>query len=138
MPIIVERRGAVQWLTLNRPRARNAIDSETVQQLRTYFENLRDDSETRVVVLRGAGGTFSAGLDLKEAFAMRTQAEDDDLARMITKFQRRWSDIIKAMRTVRAAHLEMVICEGDAGEAFFVVGEGELTAFVAGERERCT
>ena len=64
MPIIVERRGAVQWLTLNRPRARNAIDSETVQQLRTYFENLRDDSETRVVVLRGAGGTFSAGLDL--------------------------------------------------------------------------
>ena len=51
MPIIVERRGAVQWLTLNRPRARNAIDSETVQQLRAFFENLRDYSETRVVVL---------------------------------------------------------------------------------------
>ena len=112
MPIVVERRGAVQWLTLNRPRARNAIDSETVQQLRAFFENLRDDSETRVVVLRGAGGTFSAGLDLKEAFAMRTQAEDDDLARMITKFQRRWSDIIKAMR--RAPQPIIALVDGHA------------------------
>ena len=119
MPIIVERRGAVQWLTLNRPRARNAIDSETVQQLRTYFENLRDDSETRVVVLRGAGGTFSAGLDLKEAFAMRTQAEDDDLARMITKFQRRWSDIIKAMR--RAPQPIIALVDGHACGAGFAL-----------------
>ena len=90
-----------------------------MQQLRTYFENLRDDSETRVVVLRGAGGTFSAGLDLKEAFAMRTQAEDDDLARMITKFQRRWSDIIKAMR--RAPQPIIALVDGHACGAGFAL-----------------
>jgi enoyl-CoA hydratase len=64
--LILERRDHVAWLTLNRPESLNAMNRQLVQELRTFFTQLSDDRETRVVVLRGAGRAFCAGLDLKE------------------------------------------------------------------------
>ena len=63
--IDVERRGQVDWLTLNRPEALNAITTPMVSELRDYFGALADDREARVVVMRGAGRAFCAGLDIK-------------------------------------------------------------------------
>lgn len=63
--ILVEREGAVDWLTLNRPDQLNAISWTMVEELWAYFSNLHDDYSRRVVVLRGAGRGFCAGLDLK-------------------------------------------------------------------------
>jgi len=54
-------------LTLNRPDALNALSRQMVNELRDFFWNLAEDTETRVVILRGAGRAFCAGLDLKEA-----------------------------------------------------------------------
>ncbi len=62
----VAREGALSWLTLNRPEALNALDSTLVRELRDFFSQLPADRETRVVVIRGAGRAFCAGLDLKE------------------------------------------------------------------------
>jgi enoyl-CoA hydratase len=60
------REGALAWLTLHRPGSLNALNPRLVDELRHYFSGLPSDRETRVVVLRGAGRAFCAGLDLKE------------------------------------------------------------------------
>jgi enoyl-CoA hydratase/carnithine racemase len=63
--IVIEKRGQVDWLTLNRPEALNAITTPMVTELRDYFGGLAEDKETRIVVMRGAGRAFCAGLDIK-------------------------------------------------------------------------
>jgi enoyl-CoA hydratase len=64
--IEVKREGALSWLTLNRPDTLNAMNPPLVDELRHYFGALSQDRETRVVVMRGAGRGFCAGLDLKD------------------------------------------------------------------------
>ena len=65
--LIVEPRGEALWVTMNRPERLNALNRGMVEELRDLFTGLywRHD-EARVVVLRGAGDNFCAGLDLKE------------------------------------------------------------------------
>jgi enoyl-CoA hydratase/carnithine racemase len=63
--IKIEKKGQVDWLTLNRPEALNAIDTPMVTELRDYFGALREDRDTRIVVMQGAGRAFCAGLDIK-------------------------------------------------------------------------
>ena len=72
--ISIEKRGQVDWLTLNRPESLNAITTPMVTELRDYFGNLIEDRDTRIVVMRGAGRAFCAGLDIKESQA-RTYEE---------------------------------------------------------------
>jgi enoyl-CoA hydratase/carnithine racemase len=62
--LLAHRESGVLTLTLNRPERRNAIDGPTWDALRAGFERARDDPETRVVVITGAGGAFCAGADL--------------------------------------------------------------------------
>ncbi|OAI55971.1 histidine kinase [Planctomyces sp. SCGC AG-212-M04] len=57
----------VSILTLARPDQRNALSIELLQQFCEAIERLASQSEQRVVILRGAGPVFSAGLDLREA-----------------------------------------------------------------------
>ena len=63
----VEKRGQVDWLTLNRPDSVNAIDTPLVIELGDYFGGLAEDQETRIVVLLSAGRAFCAGLDIKDS-----------------------------------------------------------------------
>lgn len=67
--IQIEKRGQADWLTLNRPEALNAISLKMVDELGDYFGGLYNDPSTRIVVMRGAGRAFCAGLDIKEADA---------------------------------------------------------------------
>lgn len=62
----VEREGHLTWLTLDRPDALNAMSRTLIRELGQFFHALPDDRDTRVLVLRGAGRAFCAGLDLKE------------------------------------------------------------------------
>jgi enoyl-CoA hydratase len=64
--LTLQREGHLTWLTLNRPESLNAMSTTLVRELRQVFWELADDTETRVLVLRGAGRAFCAGLDLKE------------------------------------------------------------------------
>jgi len=63
----IEQRGQVDWLTLNRPEALNSINVQMVTELRDYFGGLYENESVRIVVMRGAGRAFCAGLDIKEA-----------------------------------------------------------------------
>src|SRR5438270_2600090 len=62
----LKRDGQVAWLTFNRPESLNALSRGLVNDFRDFLSRLASDTETRVVVLRGAGRAFCAGLDLKE------------------------------------------------------------------------
>jgi enoyl-CoA hydratase len=63
--VLVERRGAVQVITINRPEARNALNGAVAAGIRDAADELDADGALRVGVLTGAGGTFSSGMDLK-------------------------------------------------------------------------
>jgi|HubBroStandDraft_2_1064218.scaffolds.fasta_scaffold68672_2 methylglutaconyl-CoA hydratase len=65
-------------VTLNRPDKKNAFDSELIGALRETFETLRDQETLRVVFVRGAGGTFSAGADLEWMRDAVEHTEDDN------------------------------------------------------------
>ena len=66
--ITVEKNDGITWLTLNRPAKRNAMSPALHEEMDNALFELEDDPDTKVVILKGAGGNFSAGQDLKEFF----------------------------------------------------------------------
>jgi enoyl-CoA hydratase/carnithine racemase len=60
-----ERRGNVLIITLNRPEARNAVNSAVSAAVGNALQDAQDDPEVRAVVITGAGESFCAGADLK-------------------------------------------------------------------------
>jgi len=64
--ILVEQRGAVTLVTLNRPQALNALNSEVLQELIAAFAAYDSDPEQRCLVLTGSEKAFAAGADIKE------------------------------------------------------------------------
>lgn len=64
--IVVEKKGGVSLLTLNRPNSLNALNRQMCQELLVALNDLSRDEAVRVLVLTGAGRAFCAGMDLKE------------------------------------------------------------------------
>lgn len=69
--IHAEQTGAVLHITLNRPEVRNAMSRQMVTELRAALQAAEAGGSVRVVVLRGAGGHFCAGADLKDLVGAR-------------------------------------------------------------------
>lgn len=65
--IVVERLGPVGRLTLNRPAVHNALNVQAVSEMASACNELDQDEAIRVIVVSGAGKSFCAGLDTKEA-----------------------------------------------------------------------
>ena len=63
-PVLYERRGAVAWVTMNRPKYRNAQNAKMTLALDAAFTRAVGDDEIKVIVLAGAGPHFSAGHDI--------------------------------------------------------------------------
>jgi enoyl-CoA hydratase len=93
----IEVLGPVEWVTLNRPEALNALNPALIEDLRDYFLGLADRKEVRVVVLKGAGRAFCAGLDLKNESSANDTASGGGVQRGL-KTQRRIAEIVMAMR----------------------------------------
>ena len=65
--LLYEKKGAIAYVTLNRPKVLNALNRQTWNELRTVFEDVRDDPEIRGGILTGAGDkAFIAGADIGE------------------------------------------------------------------------
>jgi enoyl-CoA hydratase len=64
--LLAEDLGPVRRLTLNRPKALNALNEELLNALDRALDEAADDESVRVVVIRGAGRAFCAGYDLNE------------------------------------------------------------------------
>jgi enoyl-CoA hydratase len=67
--VLIERRGAVQVIVINRPQARNALNGAVAAGIRDAADELDASDDLRAGVLTGAGGTFSSGMDLKAFLA---------------------------------------------------------------------
>ena len=88
--VLVEKKGAVALVTLNRPDALNALSHALRKAICRAFVELKDDPDVRAVVLTGAGRAFTAGVDLKEAgekgFALGVEDKEIDLAEALAAY----------------------------------------------------
>src|ERR1700684_3726894 len=65
--VLYDKKGAIAYVTLNRPKVMNALNKATINELRSAFEDARDDPAVRGVILTGAGEkAFAAGADIAE------------------------------------------------------------------------
>jgi enoyl-CoA hydratase len=77
--VLVERQGKVLVVTINRPQARNAVDSATAKSLGEAFLAFDRDDALHVAILTGSQGTFCAGADLREiAEGRRLPIQEND------------------------------------------------------------
>jgi enoyl-CoA hydratase len=63
--VLTECSDGIAVITINRPEARNAVNGEVARGIAAAVEEFDGSADVRVVILTGAGGTFSAGMDLK-------------------------------------------------------------------------
>ena len=74
-PLLREANGPLAILTLNRPAARNALSEEMIAALHAEIDTTATDNSVRAVVIAANGPSFSAGHDVKEMTARRTDAD---------------------------------------------------------------
>lgn len=97
----------VLHLTLNRPKARNAMSEAMVRELLAVFEAIEKGKDIRAVVMRGAGGNFCAGGDIKDMARVRTadiQGNDDPVA----KYNRGFGTMLSQLNRSRAAVIAVI------------------------------
>src|SRR5438270_5144820 len=96
--ILVERRGAVGIVTLNRPQALNALNAALVAELGIAFDDLEADPAIGAIVLTGSDKAFAAGADIKEmADKTYIQAYTEDF------ITRSWERVAQCRKPVIAA-----------------------------------
>ena len=64
--IELDKKGKVAIITLNRPKLLNAVNEQLVWDFQKATEDVKNDDDIRVVILKGSGRGFSAGADLSE------------------------------------------------------------------------
>ena len=87
--IVIETRGAVGLITLNRPRALNALNAELIRELLTAIDGFEADGKIGCMIITGSEKAFAAGADIKEmaglsfteAFAIEHAAAIERVAR---------------------------------------------------------
>jgi len=114
--ILVDRRGSAIWLTLNRPKAMNALSPELVTELGDAASKAETDPDVRALVITGTGKAFCAGADLKLI------ADGDDYVANIHAFMEIATPIFDRIRGSRlpviaavqgialAGGLELILC----------------------------
>ena len=75
----IERRGTVEYVTLNRPDVRNAFNEHVIAELTVWARGAHADPSLRVVVFGGAGKVFSAGADASWMAKMAGYSHEDNL-----------------------------------------------------------
>ncbi len=93
----VERDGHLLVVTMNRPEARNALSPSMLLGMYDAWQLLRGDAELRCAILTGAGGTFSAGADLKTMHQQRSA--DDPMAKRFAEVpDLHWQSLLRHNR----------------------------------------
>ena len=134
----------VAIVTINRPERRNAFDAALIAALSETFETLHGAEHVRLVFLRGAGGTFSAGADLDWMRAAAGHTEDDnreDAMAMAKMLKLLWDIPALTIALVQggaygggaglAAACDMAIATADAQFSFAEVKLGLVAATIS-------
>lgn len=118
--IQLERQGGILTLWLNRPESRNAMSLNMVNAIQQIFAHIAQDTSIRAVILRGKGGHFCAGGDIKDMAGLRVEATNAGSLQPYIDFNRRFGAMIEqvdqAPQTV-VAILEGAVLGGGFGLA---------------------
>ena len=106
--LILERQGSVLKIWLNRPQAKNALSEEMTDELHLVLDAVRADRSIRTIVLRGKGGVFCAGGDIK-GFKSDMQAVS---AEQVAKSNRSFGDLM--IKINEQPQVVIVLVEGAA------------------------
>ncbi|MEV0703953.1 enoyl-CoA hydratase/isomerase family protein [Saccharopolyspora sp. NPDC050389] len=87
-PVLVEHDAGVSVITLNRPRRRNALTADSVRRLAAAVTEALAEDGVGALLLRGAGGSFCSGIDLRDSGAVDGEALDPEWLR---RFHAEWS-----------------------------------------------
>jgi len=135
-PLLIEHVDGVDRVTLNRPDSLNALDRSLIEALNAYFEGLGRNRATRVVVMRGAGKNFCAGLDLKAAMARRAGQKQPPGVTESLDSQRQIADIVMLMR--RCPQPIVALVHGAAaGGGFALALAADIRIAAASARMNC-
>jgi len=96
----LEKEGRLAWLTFTREAALNAMDNDATFEINRMALALLEDSDVRVVVIRGRGRAFSTGIDLKEYAAHKIDMT----------YHERWEEALRRFET-----MEKVVIAGMHG-----------------------
>jgi isohexenylglutaconyl-CoA hydratase len=118
--LATRREGAVLHVSLNRPESRNAMSLRMVQELQTVLEQAEHDDAVRVLVLRGTGGHFCAGGDLKDMAAARMRAMQAPAA------SAQGAPIVDPVAEVNARFGELCVAYANTSLALVAVTEGTV------------
>lgn len=108
--IQLEQQGSILTLWLNRPESRNAMSLNMVNAIQQVFAHIADDVSIRAVILRGKGGHFCAGGDIKDMAALRIESANVGSLQPYVDFNRRFGAIIEQVD--QAPQTVVVILEG--------------------------
>ena len=117
---LMELRGRVAVITLNRPERKNPLTFESYAELRDTFRTLDREAGPRAVAIHGAGGNFCSGGDVHEIIGPLLEMDGTDLL----KFTRMTGDLVKAMRSCPLPVIAAIdgICAG-AGAAIAMAAD---------------
>ncbi|MDM1765606.1 MULTISPECIES: enoyl-CoA hydratase-related protein [unclassified Acinetobacter] len=118
--IELEQEGSILYLWLNRPESRNAMSLNMVKAIQQVFKSIENDLSIRAVILRGKGGHFCAGGDIKDMTQLRGEAANVGSNQPYADFNRQFGYMIEqvdqAPQTVVAV-LEGAVLGGGFGLA---------------------
>jgi trans-feruloyl-CoA hydratase/vanillin synthase len=80
--VALELEDGIAWVAMNRPQKKNAISVEMAREMAELLDRLETDARCQVLVLTGAGESFSAGMDLKDYFRATEDASPLERARV--------------------------------------------------------
>jgi enoyl-CoA hydratase/carnithine racemase len=123
--VTTELDGKTAIVSLNRPEARNSLTRPVVKKIAQAFNQVAQDPKVHVVIMRGAGGHFCAGADLK-----KTLMDDPDLLEHLDEYMDAFHDVIRSI--VRCPKPTVAMLEGCA------VGFGADMAFACDLRVAST
>lgn len=131
--LVVERRGDVAWLTLNRPAKRNALNPEVIDALGAAVGEAANDRAVRAIVIAGAGPSFCAGADL--GYLHDCALDGRDPLEFLTRISATFTQIEHCPKPVIAAvhghavagGLELaLVCDTVVARAGTLIGDGHL------------
>lgn len=108
--IQLEQDSSILYLWLNRPESRNAMNLNMVNAIQQVFAAIRDDLSIRAVIIRGEGGAFCAGGDIKDMAALRVEATHVGSLQPYADFNRRFGAMLEQVEA--APQTVVVILEG--------------------------
>ena len=121
--LILEREESVLRIWFNRPEARNALSAEITGELAAVLDAVRDDRSIRTLVLRGKGGVFCAGGDIK-GFKSGMQGSADAVE--IARANRSFGDLMIQLNE-QPQVVVMLVEGGAAGGGLGLACVGDVT-----------